>query len=712
MPKISLRQALEIGLKKHQSDHLREAEEIYRQVLRHDPQNTDALHFLGVLKHQQGDNDAAVEMLEASVRSDGNVAAAHHNLGLVLARLNRHDAAIGAHRRALELEPNHAEAWNNLGASLRAIGEVDAAHAACSKAVEINPKFAQAYSHLGAVLSDQNRLDEAIACWRKAIALEPKLSEAHRNCAAALIRQEKYAEALAHAEKAYQLDSRSPEARKNLAAARHHRAVELHGQGRITAAIELWREVIELDPDHASAHNDLANALASAGRADESLKHYHRAIEIEPKNASAHSNLLLAMNYLPQFDGAAAMFEAHRQWERQQVGLTQAHAGPSEGFGAPRDGGILRIGYVSPDFRQHPVGRFVEPLIAGHDRSRFHVTCYSAAPDPDELTRHFESICDCWREINAMNDDEAVEQIRRDGIDVLVDLAGHTGHNRLKVFARRAAPVQVAWCGYPNTTGLTSMDFRITDEHCDPPGMTEAYHTEELTRLPGPFLCYAPGEQAPDVAPSPMAQNGFVTFGSFNNLAKLTPAMIDLWATILREAGDRSRLVLKAKALADAPTRQRLIEQFVERGIAAARIEALPPTRGIAEHLAAYHNVDVALDTFPYHGTTTTFEALWMGVPVITLRGNTHASRVGASILTYLNHPEWIAASPEEYVQAATRLADANVLPGIRANLREQLRQSPLADRARFVANVEQAFEQMWRRRCSVRSDEPQIIRF
>jgi predicted O-linked N-acetylglucosamine transferase (SPINDLY family) len=678
MAKVSLQQALEIGLQKHQSDQFKEAEDIYTQVLRHDPGNSDALHFLGVLKHQLGDNDRAAELLQQSIARDSSIAASHHNFGLVLGKLGRHADAIVAFRRAVELEPNHAEAWNNLGGVLRETGDIDGAHAACSRAVELNPNYPEAYSHLAAILADQNRLEESVACFRKAITLNPNFPEAKRNYAAVLVRL----------------------------AQRHNE------QGRLTEAIAAWSTALEQNPDLAGAHNDLGGALANQGRAIEGISHYQKATSLRPDFANAHSNLLLAMNYLPGIDGATFL-SSHRGWDEKHAASAHSHGLPSVGFFNDRaPDRILRIGYVSPDFRQHPVCYFIESLIAGHHREKFHVTCYANVPNPDGVTERFRHHADQWRDISETSDADVASRVRADQIDVLIDLAGHTGHHRLGVFTHRAAPVQATYCGYPNTTGLAAMDYRLTDALSDPEG-AETFHSEKLIRLPKSFLCFSPAAESPEFAELPAATAGYVTFGCFNNLAKVTAAMLDTWAEILLRVPG-SRLAMKNKSFADPDTRDRVVRQLADRGIDASRFIAMPPTQGIAEHLACYGQVDISLDTFPYHGTTTTCESLWMGVPVVSLAGNLHVSRVGVSILTNVDMLNWIADSIESYIETAVRHAgDLAALRSIRADLRDRMRQSPLMDRERFVTDFEAACRGMWRKWCETSSDEaPKVIQF
>jgi predicted O-linked N-acetylglucosamine transferase (SPINDLY family) len=364
----------------------------------------------------------------------------------------------------------------------------------------------------------------------------------------------------------------------------------------------------------------------------------------------------------------------------------------------------LRIGYVSADFRDHPVGRFLLPLLQRHDSRKFEVFCYSNGPHVDAITKSLQRHAHRWRSIIGQNDDEAAEQIRADRIDLLVDLSGHTSGNRLLVFARKPAPVQVNYLGYPGTTGLTAMDYRLTDRFADPPGLTEPLHVEKLQHLPRTNWCFAPPQDSPPLEPPPAIRRGCVTFGSFNNFGKMTGAMFAVWAEILRQVPG-SRLLLKAPALRAQGTRQRILGNFAAQGIEANRLDLHDWQPDYASHLALYGEMDIALDTFPYNGTTTTCDALWMGVPVVTLAGQSHVSRVGLSLLSNVRLPETIATTAEEYIRLAVQLAhDPDRLKILRAQLRERLTTSPLMDADGFTRDVEAAYRQIWRIWCETAS--------
>jgi predicted O-linked N-acetylglucosamine transferase (SPINDLY family) len=430
-----------------------------------------------------------------------------------------------------------------------------------------------------------------------------------------------------------------------------------------------------------------------SGQVANAIESYRAALRIMPQFPLVHSDLLYALH----FDSAnepAAIFQEHLDWADRYatplVGEIKPHRRRQR-----RE--RLRIGYVSGDFRAHPVGYFLFSLLSQHDHARFEIHAFSDVKQSDPVTARFRELVDQWHEVAAMSDTQLAQCIREREIDVLVDLSGHVGSVRLLTFARKPAPVQVTWLGYPDTTGLATIDYRLTDAHADPIGLTERYHTEQLVRLPNGFLCFPDLlnlDAAPPEARDPAAP---VTFGSFNQAAKMSPQTIALWARILKEAGGDARMLIKTQRAGDEQNRQRLRSAFAEHGIDEHRLDILPRQSNYPEHLRRYAQMDVALDTFPYHGTTTTCEALAMGVPVVSLAGQMHVSRVGVSLLTHFGQPDWIAANEDEYVRIGLNLAnDRPRLAALRQELRPRLLASPLCDAARFARDVESAYDAMW----------------
>jgi predicted O-linked N-acetylglucosamine transferase (SPINDLY family) len=484
----------------------------------------------------------------------------------------------------------------------------------------------------------------------------------------------------------------------DLAQAHSNLGTALEQTGQFEEAVAEYRTALRLKPDLVETHYNLANTHWDMGLLDDAVAGYQHALQLKPDYADARSNLLLALHYVASPD-VESIYREHRKWE-------DLHARPLEQEIArhanePNSNRRLRIGYVSPDFRLHSVASFFESLLACHDRREVEVFCYSNVLGADAVTDRLRLQAGHWREITGLGDADVAGLIRGDQIDILVDLAGHTGRHRLLTFARKPAPIQVTWLGYCDTTGLSAMDYRLTDAHADPPGTTEHLHSEQLFRIPTGAWCFRPSEHAPPVNDPPVLRGGGVTFGSFNALPKITDEIVSIWSRVLCELPD-SRLLLKNLGFQDASVQRRLRTRFAKGGVAPERVGLLGRLPELADHLACYHRIDIALDTFPYHGTTTTCEALWMGVPVVTLAGRTHAARVGVSLLNSVGLPELVAASAEDYVRTATTLArDLPRLAQLRRTLRERMAHSPLMDAPRFARAIEAAYRDMWQRWCA-----------
>jgi predicted O-linked N-acetylglucosamine transferase (SPINDLY family) len=462
-------------------------------------------------------------------------------------------------------------------------------------------------------------------------------------------------------------------------------------------AIAALQHAMSIKPGYASPHNNLAIVLMNMGRIEEGLAEYRQAVELEPTSPSNHSNLVLSLHYLHGDDGAMTFAEA-RRWDTRHAQPLRKSISPHGNNRDPQR--KLRIGYVSSDFREHSVSKFLEPLLRNHNHERSEIFAYSDVWHTDATTTILRGFTDQWHEIVGKSDEAVTELIRGHGIDILVDLTGHTAHNRLQVFARKPAPVQVSYLGHPGTTGLSAIDYRLTDGLADPAGATEAFHSERLARLPKTNWCFAEPQGVPEVSDLPARESGAICFGSFNRLAKLSPQTLDLWARVLK-AIPNSRLLVKERSLNEQAVRDHLTESFSSCGIAPERLEIVGPKHDRGEHFQSYARADIALDPFPYHGTTTTCEALWMGVPVLTLAGRTHVSRVGVSLLTNVDLPEMIARNEDEYVEIATRLAnDLPRLAEIRRHLRDEMRSSSLMNGQQFARDVETTYRDIWRHWC------------
>ena len=666
---------------------LEEADAVHRQAIRIHPNFVEAHFNLGNALRGQGKLEEAVAACREAIRIRPDAAMAHCNLGAALCDQGKFDEAVAACREAIRIAPDLADAHAILGACLTGAGKLDDAVAACREAIRIKPSEAGAFCNLGNALRDQNKLDEAVAAFRDAVRINPNFAMAHGNLANALAEQGRFAEAIPTFQHAIVIDPRFAEARFNLGNA-------LRNQNRFEEAVGAFRDAIRIKPNLAMAYGGLASALYGQGKFDEAAAVYREADALKLDfDAAGGSTLLFGMNYGEH--SPAALLAAHRAWEERH-GRPRPTAHVNDRSVARR----LKVGYVSPDFRQHSVAYFLEPLLRNHDRTAVELFCYAEVNRPDAVTGRFRQLADCWVTTVGMPDEAMAERIRRDGIDVLVDLAGHSSKNRLPVFARKPAPIQVTWLGYPNTTGLEAIDYRLVDAVTDPEGEADAFASETLVRLPGGFLCYGGSFDAPVPGAAPCLAAGTITFGSFNSPAKLSGATLDAWAALLTRLPG-AHLLLKGNAFADEATRAACFDGLRKRGVAAERVEILAwlPDE---THLALYDRVDVALDPFPYNGTTTTCEALWMGVPVVTLCGDRHAGRVGASLLTQLGLSDLIAGSVEEYLEIAVALAgDPARIASLRGSLRPRVAASQLCDARGFARKIEAAYRSMWQRWCA-----------
>lgn len=760
-PAAGVSDLFEVAVRHHQMGRLAEAEAHYRTILAIRPGSAEVLFNLAVALKQQGKFDEAVVAYRRTIEAAPNNPEVHYNLGNLLFGLDQLDEAIACYRRAIQIKPQHADAHCNLGAALKrqgklteaiaafrrttainvdhgaafcnladthaSLGGFDDAIVAYRAALRIKPDSVSALCGLGAALTAQGQLDQAAIAYRRATEIKPDNDEAHYNLANALKALGRLAEAAVSYRQAIAIKPNLVEALVNLgntlnelgqpdaATAAYGRAIEiapgsveahynignvLKDQGRLEEAVAAYRQAIAIEPAYAEAHANLAIVLMSQGRLAEALDEYRQAIALKPDDADIHSNYLLCLNY-NDAETPESVLAAHRAWDRRfgQAAWPQTYS--NDRTPARR----LRIGYVSPDLRSHSVTFFFEPLLKAHDRQAVDVFCYSDVLRPDAVTNRLQGLADHWLSTVGLSDDEVAARIRSDGIDILVDLAGHTAWNRLRVFARRPAPVQVTWLGYANTTGVAAIDYRLVDAVTDPVGTAEVASSETLLRLPGGFLCYGGLHGVAEPTQPPCLKTGMVTFGSFNNPVKLSEATFEAWAKLLVRL-PHARLLLKGKSFADAATRALVLARFGERGVAADRIELLSWLSGSADHLALYDRVDIALDPFPYNGTTTTCEALWMGVPLVTLRGDRHCGRVGASLLTQVGLTDWIADSVDDYAEIAVALAEnRSRLHELRRSLRARLLASPLCDAASFARKVENSYRTIWQNWCETPRD-------
>ena len=609
--------------------------------------------FTAALEHHQA---GRVDRAEALYRKVLTAAPGHpdslHLLGVIAHQKGRHPRALELIGKAIAARGDRAVFHHNLGEVLRRLGRFDEAAAAYRRAVELEPDWAEAHNHLGVALHQLDDYEEAVACYRKALALDAADATIHNNL-----------------------------------------GVALQDAGELAEAIEHYRRALSLLPDYVDSANNLGNALREQGRVDEAVVVYEAVLSSHPDQVGVRSNLLLTLMCRP----ATTLAEVHtaaRRWD-------EVHGMPlrprRSWQGRPAEAGRFpRLGFVSGDFRRHAAGFLTIPALEGLAATGHAFTCYDNSLTSDVLSQRFKAAAARWRPVLGLSDADLADRIRADGIDVLVDLSGHTAQNRLLALARKPAPLQVTWAGYVATTGLSAMDYWLADRH-QVPESAEPWYVEKIIRLPASYICFEPPAEAPPVPPLPARERGFVTFGSFNFLSKITPEAIAAWSRILRRVAG-SRLRLKAVGFNGAATQRLLVDRFAAHGIVPERLEFFGGTPR-AEHLAATGGVDIALDSFPYSGGLTTLETLWMGVPVIVRPGETLCSRHSAGYLASLGFTDTIAADTDHYVELAVSwAADLDRLAMVRAGLRARLLASPLCDRAGFTAALEQAFRTIWER--------------
>jgi predicted O-linked N-acetylglucosamine transferase (SPINDLY family) len=750
----TLAEALAVAVTHHQGGRLELAEELYRRILAAAPEHAEAWHLWGVVALQRGQFPLAVERVQQAIALRPHAAAYYNNLGGALQKLGRLDEAIAAFRRATELAPDLAEPHHHLGQALREQHQLDEARACFQRAVELRPDFLEALGCLATTLREQGQLDAAVACYERALRLRPHLAETHNNLANAWRDQGRRDAAIAGYRRALELKPDYAEAHYNLGKALDaagkpveavpcfRRAIELQPsfarafaglgaalqrQGQLgeamqcyeralalepnliealysrgTAAIEMaqldlaiasFRRVLELAPDMREAENNLGIAWLACGDAEEAVRCFARVVAAEDASPAVHSNLLLARSYCADAS-LQTMQAAYAEFERRYAAPLRARWRPHAN---PRDTERpLRLGLVSGDFARHPVGYLYLNAVEHLQRQGWHLTCYSDRLWIDAITARFRAAASDWQEVATLSDEQLAEKIRADRIDLLFDLASHAAGNRLLAFARRPAPIQIAWAG---PVGLEAMDYLLADRYLLPPE-AEPQYRETVLRMPDAYACYGPPGDTPAVGPLPALARGRITLGCLNNLAKVTPHVLATWAEILR-ALPTARLLFRYGSTALNPgTRDRLLEAFTAQGVAPQQIE-VAGWAAYERQLEIYNEIDLALDPFPFSGCTVTCEALWMGVPVVTCPGDTFFGRQSLTWLKNLGLDELVAADRTEYVRRAVALAqDLPRLAALRAELRPRMAASPLCDGERFAHNLTSLLHAVWRRWC------------
>jgi predicted O-linked N-acetylglucosamine transferase (SPINDLY family) len=650
------------------------------------PASAAAHDTLGIALQACGRLDDAIDAFRAAVAIEPRDAIARNNLGMALRLKGRDADAAASFRDARALEPDNALVANNLGLVLLALGRLDEARECLQAAVAAQPEFAEAHANLGLVLKLQGRLDDAEAEFSRALARQPRSADFLTNLGTVLEAQGRPAEALALFEQARAADPTHAGALANS-------GLVLLAEGRVQEALERLEQAARLRPDSASAANNLAAAYRAQGDMPRAVEWCRRALAIDAEYGPAQSSLLACLNYLPDIS-TAEILAAHRRFGVRLEAPLRAHLRAHDNARDPDR--RLRVGYVSGDFREHAMAFSIAPVLAHHNPESFEVICYANNVREDGVTARLRRSAHAWHRVAGMGDDDMAALVRAHGIDILVDLSGHTALNRLPVFARKPAPVQAAWLGYVTTTGLEAMDYRLTDARADPPGADESGYTETLVRLPW-VTVFEPAADSPPVEALPVLAGDRFTFACLNHLSKVTPEFIALWAGLL-QAAPESRLMFGNAG--DPGVQRRLVDAFAVHGVAAARL-AFRPRMPLREFLALHREIDLALDTSPYNGGATSCHSLWMGVPFVTLAGDRYMARMGATLLEQVGLGEFVARTPDEYVGLAVDVArDRGRLGALRATLRARVAASPIVDARGFVTGLEAAYRGMWRAWC------------
>lgn len=641
-----LQRQLQTALAHHQAGRLEEADRLYRLVRAAQPANFDALHLSGAVAYQQGRYKEAVDLLSRALRLNARSAPCEMRLGLAYTALGQHAEGEKRLRQAVRSDPRLIDAWVGLAVTLRVQGKTAEAISCYERVAELQPNSASTHDQIGALKADTQGLAAGIPHFRRALALQSNYAPSWCNLGLALLSADEFTEAL-----------------------------------------ESFDRALRADPNLVQAQVGRALAFQQTYQLDEALAAYESVLAQQPQHHEARSGRLLTLNYRDDRD-RSQLFEEHLAFGRAARSLEPRKVA------TPRDPDRrLRVAFLSPDLRAHSVAYFLEPLLRHLDRSQFEILLYHDHFKVDATSARLKELAHGWKNFVGQLNDVMDQAIQADAPDILIDLAGHTGLNRLPLLARRLAPVQISYLGYPNTTGLRTIDFRLVDSVTDPDEIDQRYHTERLVPFSRCAWTYAP----PAAAPLPARMDGTITFGSFNNPAKLSPTCLRLWARLLAKVPG-ARLLLKGQGLHHPLVRSVMEKKLRDAGFDLARVELIGRTSQLVSHLELYHRVDVALDPFPYNGTTTTCEALWMGVPVVTLRGDRHVARVGASLLSSIGQPGWIAETAEAYIRIAAELIQARSrLASLRLSLRESLGQSSLLDHEGQAARFAQALRTCWR---------------
>jgi predicted O-linked N-acetylglucosamine transferase (SPINDLY family) len=672
----------------HQAGRIADAQALCREIIEHAPRHFDALHLLGVTEYQNGRHEEADRLLQQALLIEPRSAAACSNHGIVLHELKRYDAALARFDKAIALKPDYAEAFSNRAMTLIELGRLVEAVASCERALALRPNYPEAYSNRGNALCQLRRYDEALANCDKAVALRPGYADALSNRGDALIELGRFDEALASYDRAIAL-------KPKLAAAWVGRGNVFLNLNRYAEAFAAFQQALAVKSDSLKALAQLAHYYERQGRMQEAIACYDRVLAVKPDFPEVISNKIFALDLVPQA-GFVEHQQARTDWW-QKVGAKIA-AQSSPHHANDRDPGRrIVLGYVSADFRRHSAATIFWPVLANHDKSRFEVICYSCSTIRDDITRNFENVADRFIDVSQSSDEELAARVHADKVDILIDLSGHSGGNRLRAFARKPAPVQVTAWGHGTGTGLPTIDYLFSDPVTIPETARSLY-AEKICDLPCVIMSALPPIELPRGDP-PFMTNGFVTFSVFNRIAKVSDDAVAACARVLHGVSDAG-LLMKDGAYDEPQMRDLMRQRFAAHGIAGERIDFLGSSPR-EQHLVAFGKSDVALDPFPQNGGVSTWEALHMGVPVVAKLGHTAPSRLSGAILTSVGMADWVAASVDDYVALAVKFAGTpDLLTSLRRELPEKVAAAPAGNPALYTRAVERAYRTMWEEYC------------
>lgn len=661
--------------------------------------NIEQILQVALTQIQSGRLDEAKHNLQQVLVRKPDFTAAHKHLGEVLRLIAQKTAKLSeqANLTVDEQYPrqkNQAMDFFDTATTLRSQGKVQEAMANYQQAIAIDSAFTAAYNDLGILLAINGRLEEALINFQNVVSLDPNNFIGYSQVGNTLRQLNRLDDAAINFRRAIAIDPNR---------ARLHLVLSqiLREQGQLSAAAATIEQALKLQHNNTDMLFALARIRIEQGRADSAMNLYGRILQIDPYHVGAGGGALFDMHYLPTYS-PGDLFEAAKGFSGRYATRQRCLPAPNN----PADPGRrLRVGYVSGDFNGHPVGLFMESVLANHDKTQYETYCYYNNDKFDDYTDHLQKSADHWRAVNGRSDEELARQIRHDGIDLLIDLSGYTGKSRLLAFAHKPSPVQITWLGYFDTTGLDAMDYIIADRFVIP-SEDERYYVEKVVRLPNAYLCFSPPRATVEPGPLPALATGKVTFGCFNNPAKITDAVIACWSRLLH-ALPEAQLFLKYAAYRDTGVRHHYQDLFAQHDIAPERIRFAGPSSRSQYHLA-YQEVDIGLDPYPFNGCATTLEALWMGIPIVTLRNKRNyrfASRMGETLLTNIGLGECVTDNEDAYIAKAISLAvDLTRLDEMHNALRSQLLNSPVCDGAGFTRDLEAAFRDMWETWCHSRT--------